>query len=294
MAPTQGELARVLTALLIATTMAVRGRRRNALSPSGAIAAFLVGAATFSSGLRFGAAMLMFYIAGTRATRFGAARKKRVEVGYAHVNGNRSAAQVLGSSLPGALLSVAYTYYYRDMAPLDASHPARTMLQLSVLLFFAACAGDTLSSEIGSVAASGHPVLLIAPWRVVPPGVNGAVSLVGTVASVVGGVVVAAAFAAFSAGDANLMPTLVVGAAGGFVGSALDSVLGALLQPSWYDPSVGKVLKETPVPGTPEAQRARLVCGVDLLSGESVNMLAATLTCALAPLLVPLYEAPSW
>lgn len=287
--PTSGEIGRVVLGIILASLLALRGRRRGALSESGARAAFLVGFLSVASGIRFGAALLTFYYAGTRATRFGAAHKRRTEDGYTHEAGNRSAGQVLASSGPGVALSVIYCIVWRNPEVCDAQHPGRTATQLAVLLFFAACAGDTLASEIGSVAGSQRPLVLLQPWRRVPAGTNGAVSLIGTLASGLGGLIVGLGFAAGAHGEAALIPTLVVGVVGGVLGSAVDSILGSLFQASWYDAETGKVLKETPVKGSELHARSVHIMGHDMLSGEAVNTLAACLTCLPAWWLVSLY-----
>ena len=61
------------------------------------------------------------------------------------------------------------------------------------------CAGDTWASELGTVINSSFdtnkdPILITQPWRRVPKGTNGGVSLVGLVASFAGGLVVGIAF----------------------------------------------------------------------------------------------------
>lgn len=289
---TKEEVTRIGIALLLAYSMANRGVAKGSLSRNGGIAAFVVGFVSLACGYRFGAALLSFYYAGTRATRFGASLKKRQEDGYVHEFGCRNAVQVLASSLPGVLFAVLHLLLYRTPTEISSSAPLlAATLQLSVLLFFSACAGDTLASELGSVAATKNPVLLLAPWRSVPAGTNGAVSLPGTLASVLGGATVALAFSMCSGlgKDAPWMPTMLVGSLGGLIGSSIDSILGTIVQASWYDPHTRKILKSPPLPGTDVHKRAQHICGVDLLNGEAVNCLSATLTCLLAPAMISFF-----
>ena len=61
------------------------------------------------------------------------------------------------------------------------------------------CAGDTWASELGTVInlsseKRSDPILVTNPWRKVPKGTNGGVSLVGLIASFGGGLAVGAAF----------------------------------------------------------------------------------------------------
>lgn len=95
---------------------------------------------------------------------------------------------------------------------------------------FACCLGDTLASELGILSKS--PPILITSFSRVPPGTNGGVSLVGTLASLSGGVVMGLTVAASLIWESSacrqtwpaLMKELVlVGAAAGLFGSFVSS-----------------------------------------------------------------------
>lgn len=282
--------ARVSLALLFAISLTLHGLRKKSLSRSGATAAFLVGFLSFASATRFGLTLLAFYLSATRATRYKSNLKKQIEDGYTSPSGNRSAKQVFASSLPAVILGVIYFLQYRYDAPISPVFHAKSCLNLSYLLFFAACAGDTFSSEIG-IAMPGqgkNPVLILAPWREVPRGTNGGVTLEGTLASVFGGFVVGSAH--FLAGPERSFSQLwlvVVGISGGLIGSVFDSILGMLFQASWLDPSSGRILKEAPNSGDSKFDH---ICGRNILSGETVNALAAVFTAMLSPLFIPLFR----
>lgn len=284
------ERERILLGLLIASALAIRGRQRKSLSPSGAVAAFAVGFVAFASSVRFGLTLLSFYMSATRATRYKAAYKRQVEDGYSAQNGNRSAPQVLASSLPACVIALTYRLAVGADRAVDAQHWLASTLLVAYLLFFAACAGDTFSSEIGMAmpGAGRLPVLITAPWRTVPRGTNGGVTVEGTVASAVGGLIVGASF--FVSGpvlDLSQLRLVAVGVLGGVLGSALDSVVGAIGQSSWVDKRTGKVVKEVAAVHK-QAEHFEHICGRDWVGGESVNLVAAIGTCVWAPLIVGL------
>lgn len=285
-----GIAARLPLALIIAGTIGYRGRRRKSLSQSGAVAGFFVGFLSFLCSVRFGLTLFAFYLSGTRVTRYKSDFKKKFEDGYKSETGNRSAKQVLASSLPAVIVAVIYLICFKDDAAISPQFVVRSSLNLSFLLFFAACAGDTFSSEIG-IAMPGpgkNPVLILAPWRSVPRGTNGGVTVEGTLASIFGGTVIGMTY--FIVGPEQSLSQLwliIIGALGGLIGSVFDSALGMVLQASWYDSSTGRVLKEPP---KIVSSSQRHICGVNYLSGETVNALSAIITGMLSPLFLPLLQ----
>ena len=188
--------------------------RAKSVDRSGMIAGLLVGLVTFTfTGWRGYAVLIGFFVLGSGATRLGTARKMRLGVAQSK-GGARSARHALANCGVGAYLAL-----------LVAGSVRPEMFVLAYVCAYAAAVFDTVSSEIGQ-AYGGRP-RLITSFRQVPPGTDGAVSLLGTAA---GGV--AALLIGCAAWGMNLLPgsALWVVVMAGFLGSTADSILGATLQ----------------------------------------------------------------
>lgn len=84
---------------------------------------------------------------------------------------------------------------------------------------------DTFASEIGK--AYGRRTFLITTFKPVPPGTEGAVSLEGTLAGVVGSILIAGAGVGLKLMGWNAVPLVLIAA---FVATNVESLLGASLQ----------------------------------------------------------------
>jgi uncharacterized membrane protein len=112
---------------------------------------------------------------------------------------------------------------------------------------YAAVAADTFSSELG-ILSKGKPRLITAPWRVVPPGTNGGVTLTGLGAGLLGAFCIASTSTLLipfcknwtSADKAAYTAAITLA---GLSGSLLDSYLGAVLQASVIDVHSGKIIE---------------------------------------------------
>lgn len=94
---------------LLAVALAGHGLRKKSLSPSGALAAFIIGFLMLSSQLRtFGVSLLVFYLIGSRATKIGKNLKESFEEGHTEA-GYRTASQVLSNSFTAFIASVIWS-----------------------------------------------------------------------------------------------------------------------------------------------------------------------------------------
>jgi uncharacterized protein (TIGR00297 family) len=202
--PTGG---RFLTALAITAGFAVLAWFAGGVSLSGALAGSAVAFIMAVRDLRMFLALLVVFSITLVATRIGYARKQQLRT--AEPAGGRTAAQAM-ANLGTAALIVA-------IAP--AVWP---VLALAAL---AGAAADTSSSEIG-MAFPGKTVL-VTNFKPTPPGTDGGISFLGTIAACIGGAGVA--MAALLSGLVTSRQAAVIVLAG-FLGTMVDSLLGSLFE----------------------------------------------------------------
>ena len=139
---------------------------------------------------------------------------------------------------------------------------------------FACCLGDTLASELGILSKSNP--LLITTLKPVPPGTNGAISIIGTTASVVGGALVGLltgitlilenAQCRREAAGYLLFETVAWGMFAGLFGSLVDSLLGATIQQTRYSKTKKLILQDDS-----KDVDVKVISGMNLLTNNQVN-----------------------
>ena len=206
-----------LKALAITAGFAVLAWFAGGVNLTGAVAGSVVAFILAVRDLRLFLALLVVFAVTLAATRVGYARKQ--ELRSAEPVGGRTAAQAM-ANLGIAALVVA-------VAPATALQ-GWAVLALAAL---AEAAADTASSEIG-MALPGKTIM-VTTLRPVPPGTDGGISLLGTIAACAGAASVAAA--ALLSGLVTPRAALVIILAG-FLGTMVDSLLGALFERrGWLD-----------------------------------------------------------
>ncbi len=204
----------LLLAVPINLLLAFLARRAGTVDRSGMIAGCLVGTMTMVfAGAGGFLVLLTFFLLGSAATRLGYRRKARLGIAQS-AHGARSARHALANC--GVSLYLAF---------LIAASPARELFVLAFVCVYATAAFDTISSEVGQ-ACGGRPVL-ITTLRPVPPGTDGGITWVGTLAGLLAAVLVAGVAAMTGFLSRDLIATVTLAA---FVGSTADSLLGATLE----------------------------------------------------------------
>lgn len=157
--------------------------------------------------------LIAFFILGTAATAWKTDKKTPIELNE-NSNGPRRAGQVLANAGAAGLLGVLSIVFPED----------RNLFQLMTAAAFASATSDTLSSELGNVY--GTKFYNILSFKSDQKGLDGVVSLEGTLFGIAGSFLVALIYAAFNGFSASFYWIALAG----IIGNMSDSILGASLE----------------------------------------------------------------
>lgn len=273
---------RWLFSILVPLVLTLRALKRRSLDRTGALAALLVGFVLTMANYSFFCSLLAFFITSSRLTRWGGAEKRKIDAEYKE-GGQRNWVQVFcNGGVPTELALLYMIEVGPGEMPIDFSKQySASWMCLSLLGALACSTGDTWASEVGPVLSQSRP-RLITTWKEVPAGTNGGVTPVGLVASFLGGLAVGTAYfltQLLLVKDLHLAdpqwPIVVYGGVAGLLGSMLDSFLGAHMQYSGFDSSIGKVVCY-------ESATTRRICGKPILD-NAVNLFSSVLIALILP-----------
>lgn len=160
--------------------------------------------------------LLTFFILGGGFTKYKYAYKASIGIAEAK-GGVRSYENVFSNSMAALVLAVAYGIYPQHSE----------LIMYSYLGTVATATGDTLASEIGTT--SKERPRMITNFKPAKPGRDGAVTILGELACLFGSLVIAVLAILFGRVE-NMSLALLVTTLGGFIGTNIDSLLGATLQ----------------------------------------------------------------
>ena len=245
-----GLLLRCAAGFAVALVIAAAAWRLRAVTSDGALAAIAIGTLAFGGGgWPVAAALIGFFVTGSVLSRR---------------DGPRDGRQVLANGALAALLASA-------AGAAEIVHAAVATALLSAAVgAIAAAAGDTWSTEIGR-SHGGQPRSIVS-GRPVAIGDSGGVTVWGTAAAPLGGIVIGV----LAAVAARQRAFILVGGLAAICGSLGDSLLGATLQARWRCPACGITHESR---AHPCAAAQVLVSGWPLFDNDAVNF-AATLVGA--------------
>lgn len=305
---------RLIRSFLLVLFIALLEFRRGSFTLSGAITGFLLCFVIAYANIVFLFVMITFVLSGSFATRykFDWKQSKILEDDHHPVQRTKKRAardwiQVLSNGGIACLYALGYCYttnFSGQSVPIGSTEDS-SIYSIGFLSTIACCCADTLgktslvrsfvhvvrlASELGAVLARKEPRLFTNPFRSVPTGTNGGVSLPGCLVSLLGGTIVACSYILGNlifCSPTHLLNTqtihfqiLVFCTLFGLIGSLIDSLLGATLQFSGYDRE-RKVVVQRP------GNSIERISGVDILSNNQVNLLSSLLTSLLAIRILP-------
>lgn len=272
---------------------------KNKLTPGGIIVAIIVATIHMLDPYPvFFWLLVPFFLLGVLVTKIGHAEKARLTKssdGSSGGEGPRGWMQVVANGGVASILIALHTY-------LDASTPfmalragvfpglhapvLQQLLPIGIIAHYGAVAADTFGSELGILAKS-TPVLVTAPWKKVPRGTNGGITIEGLGYGLLASFLItciayAGTYFMPPYKALNTQTAILVWLIGAF-GSVIDSLLGATVQATVTDRGSGKVVEGL------GGQRvkvlkggSRVQLGRDILTNNGVNLAMAVLTSALA------------
>ena len=206
-----------LTGAAITLPIAVLAYLARAVDRSGAVAGALLATVLYVFAAWPGLVMLGgLMVIGTAVTRLGSARKKALGVAEGR-RGRSGGRRGIGSISANAGAAVAFAF-------LAVATPYPEAFTIAMVAAFATALFDTTATEVGQ--AFGRRAVLITTWRAVPEGTPGGVSLVGTLAGLMGATVLAGA--GWAMGLVAGVGALAV-IFGALCGSTLESLVGAMM-----------------------------------------------------------------
>ena len=212
----------LIISVTLVTALLVLSRVRDLLDNSGLFAATITGLTVSLLGhWTWLIALFIFLVIGSIATKWKLEEKKLLSLEEAN-EGLRSWKNVLAN---GGAVSIMAIYNFIS--------PGEEWIYFAAIASISVALSDTLASEIGSLDTRTRSITTL---QSVPAGTNGGMSPTGTVAALIGAIIISIIGVIFSPEDSTisninllLLLTLI-----GWLGCQVDSLLGALLENRGY------------------------------------------------------------
>lgn len=246
-------ILRLVIGAALAVLVSSAAIRVRMLSPSGAVAAVILGTIVVAAGWAWGILLMVFFALTSILSAYGADTKRALTRGVLAKGSRRDPVQVWSN---GAAFAAAGVGWLMTDSALWLAAGAGAI---------AAAAADSWATEIG-LAFGGRPRSIIS-GRPLSPGTSGGITLAGSLGGVAG--------AAAMAGTVLIIgwPRGAVSAAllAGVLGMIVDSVLGATLQCHRYCPGCGTETEQR----VHHCGRATdMIRGVRWMDNDTVNTFA--------------------
>ena len=254
--------------------------RRKSLSAGGVVGATLVGTTIFGfGGWTWSMVLIVFFVLSSLLSKYKVSTKAQLAIEKFDKDSQRDFGQVIANGGAGMLFAMFYGLW---------PHP---VLFCGFVGAIATVNADTWATELGVLSKS--PPRLITTGKLVEPGYSGGISLVGTLAALVGSAVIGLTALGLLLMEAwlshggqlwlgGLAPWLVgIAIIGGMGGALFDSLLGATVQIIFYDT---ECQTETERPINQTGQPNQPLRGWWWMNNDMVNFISSMIGAWLAGL----------
>lgn len=231
------------------------------LNGSGAVSTFLLGAIVFGIGKwEFSLPILLFFVLSSLLSKLGKKWKQKFAATF-QKGGRRDFGQVAANGGVAGIIVLLWNYF-----PWSGWY----------FLFIgsiAAVTADTWATEIGVFSKQSPRHVL--NFSRVPPGTSGGITLLGLAAAILGSLVIVFVGGLATANytlikNGLLLAWLISGA--GFLGSIVDSIIGATIQAQYQCPACGKITEKKI---HCQDHRTQVISGYPIIDNDVVNALCA-------------------
>ena len=226
----KADLLMVVMAVIVGFTFGYFAFRAKTADLSGLFSAALIGIILLvfaaPQGTQWFLIMLSFFILGSAATKYKFEYKKRIGVDQGR-GGARGYRNVFANGIVAAAAAVLFGIFQQ---------PVFIVMYVGCV---ATAAADTLASEIG---VTGGIPYMITTFKKVPIGLNGGVSLTGEFVALLGGFTISLVALLLNVITPEMM---IICTLAGFVGTNIDSLVGATLENRGYIGNAGTNLLAT-------------------------------------------------
>ena len=275
------EIASIDIIVVIAFIVSLKKKK---LTMGGALSALFIGISVSFAGFEYLVIMLAFFVSSTKATDIHREIKRNLLGDSYTKEKQRNATQVLCKGFFPTIISLIISFKYDSKMFLFSTENNSLKFLYGIYIgFYVSANADTWASELG-INSNSLPIY-IGSFTKVPKGINGAISLYGTVMSVLGGGFIGLTstictmlrsmeFVAIE----RIIEVIILGMFCGFLGSLIDSILGATLQISIYDTENKCVVDKDEIDmNTIDINRYKIY-GRNYLNNSMVNLITGVVT----------------
>lgn len=262
-----GATSNYIVSILVTPLIIALAGKKNALTFDGVIAAIILDVVISISLGNFGFVILSaFFALGILTDKIKKTGEKREQKAtfYKKARGEtRNCIQVISNGGVGGVASLLYLI------------TGERMFLIAFVASFCEALADTAASGIGSLSKTAFDVFRM---KRCDKGLSGGVSIIGTVASLIGALVIA--LIAMFFGAITLTEVLIVSLCG-FLGCAFDSLLGSIAQVKYKCALCGKITEKR----THCENTAVYYSGLKFVDNNTVNFLGTLFSAVLSALI---------